>query len=79
MPGGRELTKRLETNDIAVKDAMDWVVRGWERPRPAGAAASADAALVAPTHALPETNASTGTVLTEYLTGPQVRPKGEQP
>ena len=36
MPGGRELTKCLKTNDIAVKDGMDWVVRGWERPRPAG-------------------------------------------
>ncbi len=36
MPGGREPTKYLKTNDIAVKDAMDWVVRGWERPAPYG-------------------------------------------
>jgi hypothetical protein len=41
--------------------------------------ATADAALVTPAHVLPEAKASTGTVLMQYQTGPQARPKGEQP
>jgi hypothetical protein len=36
------------------------------------------AALVAPTHVLPETKTSTVPVLTEYQTGPQEWPQGEQ-
>jgi hypothetical protein len=36
------------------------------------------ATLVAPAHVLPETS-QYRTVLTNYQTGPQVRPKGEQP
>ncbi len=36
MPGGRELAKHLKTNDIAVKDVMDWVARGRERPARSG-------------------------------------------
>jgi hypothetical protein len=44
---------------------------------PCRATASAGAALVVPTPVLPKAIASTGTVLVEYQTGPQVRPKGE--
>jgi hypothetical protein len=46
---------------------------------PYRATATAGAALVTPAHVLPETKASTGTVLTKYRDWPQVRPKGEQP
>ena len=58
--------------------ANRWAVRGWERPGPSGLIAAADAALVAPTHILPETEAGTSPVLTEYRDWPQSRPKGEQ-
>jgi hypothetical protein len=57
----------------------NWVVRGWERPHPSGVSATATAVLVAPTHVLPETNASTVPVLTKYKDWPQSWPKGEQP
>ena len=79
MPGDREPIKCFKTKDIAVKDAKNWVVRGRERPRPAGLPRRLAPPLVAPAHVLPETNASTGPVLTEYQTRPQERPKGEQP
>jgi hypothetical protein len=36
MLGDRERLKLLKNKDLAVKDAKDWVVRGRERPRPAG-------------------------------------------
>jgi len=46
--------------------------------RPAGLPLAADAALVAPAPVLPKAKASTSTVLTEYQTGPRLRPTGEQ-
>jgi hypothetical protein len=36
MLGDRGPLKLLKNKDLAVKDAKDWVVRGRERPRPAG-------------------------------------------
>jgi hypothetical protein len=46
---------------------------------PSGVSATAGAALVTPAHALPETKASTGTVLAKYRDRLHLRPKGEQP
>ena len=44
-------------NEMAVRAAVVWAVSGWERPHPNGLSA----ALVAPTQALPEAEARTGT------------------
>jgi hypothetical protein len=79
MPGDKEALKCFQNNDIAVRDAESWVVRGWERPHCPAIIAPAGAALVAPTHVLPEARTSTGPVLTEYQDWLQLRPKGEQP
>ncbi|MCU1322212.1 MAG: hypothetical protein JWM43_1861 [Acidobacteriaceae bacterium] len=46
---------------------------------PYRATATVGAALVTPTHVLPEANTSTATVLTKYRDWPHLRPKGEQP
>jgi hypothetical protein len=66
-------------NELPKRNAESWVVRGWERPRPSGLPRRLIAALVAPTHVLPETHASTRAVLSEYQDTPQSRPKGEHP
>ncbi len=59
MRGDSEPMKCFKNNNIAVKDADNWVVRGRERPAHSGLPLTADAALVTPAHALPEAEAST--------------------
>ncbi len=59
--------------------SIQGAVRGWERPHCSAVIASADAALVAPTHALLEMESSTGAVLRKYDNRSQPRPQGGQP
>lgn len=62
MPAGSRSRKYPRCKGIEEEVPKSWVVHGWERPHPTGLRA-ANAALVAPTHVLPETASSTSPVL----------------